>query len=460
MFCRCVYRRTALRGMHCQTNFYEDMTMSVINTNVSAVIAQNALTVNERQMTTAMERLSTGQRINSAADDAAGLAIGARMSAQISGLSQAARNANDGVSMIQTAESAYVEVGDMLQRMRQLAVQSASETYAASDRTALNLEWQALQEEIDRISSQTTWNGFQLLDGTPGAAGKVKIQSGSNASQTVTVDFGALGGKAVDDDGANAIADATDKLVTTVANGSFTAVITDATTAVKKKYVVTMANTASLQTGDVLTFTLQGSDKSTKHEVALTLSKDNVDHIKDTTATDWSAVSNLSVDTSGTMANMIGNAADGTALGITFKSGATANTIESEATAVDAVENDNNDFEIMNFRVRRGHTKDLAGIGVSTQTKANAAITSLDTAIQAVNEQRASYGSYISRLEHAADNLTSIATNTKQSRSRVVDANYATETTELARTQIIQQAATAMLAQANQMKQTVLALLQ
>ena len=434
--------------------------MSVINTNVSAVIAQNALTVNERQMTTAMERLSTGKRINSAADDAAGLAIGARMSAQISGLSQAARNANDGVSMIQTAESAYVEVGDMLQRMRQIAVQSASETYAASDRTALNLEWQALQEEIDRISSQSTWNGFQLLDGTPGTSGKVKIQSGSNASQTVTVDFGALGGKAVDDDGANAIADATDKLVTTVANGSFTAVITDATTAVKKKYVVTMANTASLQTGDVLTFTLQGSDKSTKHEVALTLTADNITKIKAGTATDLSGESNVSVDTSGTLANMIGKSAAGADLGITLKIGGSADVLEIEATAVDAVENDNNDFEIMNFRVRRGHTKDLAGIGVATQTKANAAITSLDTAIQAVNEQRASYGSYISRLEHASDNLTSIATNTKQSRSRVVDANYATETTELARTQIIQQAATAMLAQANQMKQTVLALLQ
>ena len=435
--------------------------MSVINTNVSAVIAQNALTVNERQMTTAMERLSTGQRVNSAADDAAGLAIGARMSAQISGLNQAARNANDGVSMIQTAESAYVEVGDMLQRMRQIAVQSASETYAASDRTALNLEWQALQEEIDRISSQTTWNGFQLLDGTPGEAGKVKIQSGSNASQTVTVDFGSLGGKAVSETGTNAIEDATGKMASG-ANGSFSAAITDATTAVKKKYVVTISNTSSLQAGDVLSFTLQGNDKSTKHEVALKLKAADITNITGTgTDTFTTSGHDLTIDTTGTLANMVGKLADGTTdNGITFKAGGTVNTIEIEATATDAGDNLFNKFEILDMRVRRGHTKDLHGVSVATQAKANSAITALDTAIQAVNEQRASYGSYISRLEHASDNLTNIATNTKQSRSRVIDANYATETTELARTQIIQQAATAMLAQANQMKQTVLALLQ
>ena len=147
-------------------------------------------------------------------------------------------------------------------------------------------------------------------------------------------------------------------------------------------------------------------------------------------------------------------------MGLTIDSTATAGTITIAGTAVDATTAGNGDFTISDMKVRRGDTSVLHAVDVSTQPKANAAITALDTAIQSVNSQRASYGSYISRLEHASDNLTSIATNTAQSRSRVVDANYATETTELARTQIIQQAATAMLAQANQMKQTVLALLQ
>ena len=431
--------------------------MSVINTNISAVIAQNALTVNERQMTTAMERLSTGKRINSAADDAAGLAIGARMSAQISGLNQAARNANDGVSMIQTAESAYVEVGDMLQRMRQLAVQSASETYASSDRTALNLEWQALQDEIDRISSQTTWNGFQLLDGTPGTAGVVKIQSGANAAQTVDVDFGALGGKAVTTAGENAVADATGELEDGTANGSFTNTVTDATTAAVMSNSIVMTNTASIEEGDVLVFKVESADGETVSEVAIKMTADQAQEMEDGAATDLTDTSTggvVLVDTDKTLADVVG---DG--IGITVDITA-ANTIEINGSAFDGTTSTLGDFKIFDIKIRRGHTADLHGVGVSTQAKAEAAITALDTAIQSVNSQRASYGSYISRLEHASDNLKSIATNTQQSRSRVVDADYATETTELARTQIIQQAATAMLAQANQMKQTVLALLQ
>ena len=170
--------------------------MLAINTNVSAGIARNAIQRNEGEMTQAMERLSTGKRINSAADDAAGLAIASKFSNQIAGLDQAARNANDGISMIQTAEGAYVEVGEMLQRMRQLAVQAASETYTTSDRTALDLEFQALQDEISSIAANTEWNGGKLLDGTAGTVGTVKIQSGANGGQTVDVAFGRLSGKA------------------------------------------------------------------------------------------------------------------------------------------------------------------------------------------------------------------------------------------------------------------------
>ena len=434
--------------------------MSVINTNVSAVIAQNALSVNERDMTQAMERLSTGKRINSAADDAAGLAIGARMSSQITGLTQAARNANDGVSMIQTAESAYVEVGDMLQRMRQIAVQSASETYATSDRTALDLEWQALADEIERISEQTTWNGFTLLDGGPGTVGVVKIQSGANASQTVDVNFGTLSGKAVTSAGANTIADSADGVaLSTTASGSFTDTITAATTAAVASHAIAIANYGSLTEGDVLMFTVTENGGTTKHQVALTLTAAMVTDIGDTTAAaaiDTGAV----VEDGKTLLNVVGTGTGGADMGITVDSTATAGTITIAGLAADGTTAANGDFTISDMKVRRGHTSVLHAVDVSTQTKANEAITALDTAIQSVNSQRASYGSYISRLEHASDNLTSIATNTAQSRSRVVDANYATETTELARTQIIQQAATAMLAQANQMKQTVLALLQ
>ena len=142
--------------------------MTVINTNVAASITANALTKNERAMSQAMERLSTGQRINSAGDDAAGLAISSRMTSQINGLNMAVRNANDAISMIQTADGAMVEMSNMLQRMRELAVQSASEANSATDRSALNTEYIALAAEIDRIAENTQWNGQDLLDDSPG----------------------------------------------------------------------------------------------------------------------------------------------------------------------------------------------------------------------------------------------------------------------------------------------------
>ena len=276
--------------------------MTVINTNISANIARDAIGRNDRAMSTSMERLSTGLRINSAKDDAAGMAIAARMAGQISGLNMSKRNANDAISMVQTIEGASKEITSMLVRQRELAVQSASETYSATDRDALELEFVALQDEITRIQENTQWNGTALMDG----GDTVAIQLGASASQSMDVVFKDWG----------------------------------------------LAATDALGAGDI---------------------------------------SALSVDTS---------------------------------------------------------------------TLAGAAITALDVAITAATAEQAAYGAYLSRLTHAADNLSNVATNLDQSRSRIEDADYAVETTELARTQIIAQASTAMLAQANQVKQTVLALLQ
>ena len=392
--------------------------MVAINTNVPAIIAENALVVNEREMTSAMERLSTGKRINSASDDAAGLAIASRMSSQIAGLNQASRNANDGVSMIQTAESAYVEVSDMLQRMREIAVQSASETYAAADRAALDLEFQALQDEIVRISDQTTWNGFSILDGAVGTSGTVKIQSGSNASQTVDVGFGTL--------------------ARTVATG--TVVDTSST-------VQTVTLGADIAAGDILTFKL--NDSAYVSAISVVVHADDVARLNGTTA----------ATLTGTTTFQATNAAGATpTLGGTTVVIAGTGTAKEFTVTVGAA---NDAMAVTDVRVSRGGgtVEALEMNSVRTQAYANAAITALDTAMESVNTQRASYGSYISRLEHASTNLANVAQNMDASRSRIEDADYAGETTELARTQIIQQAATAMLAQANAVKRTVLALL-
>ncbi len=344
--------------------------MTVINTNVSATLAANAITKNDRAMSTAMERLSTGVRINSAADDAAGLAIASRMKSQVGGLEQAARNANDGISMLQVAEGAVSEISNILGRMKELAVQSASGTYSQTDRQALNLEFEQLLSEISRISRNTTWNGKTILNGNDvytasgAAATSIDLQVGAGSSQQMTV---------------------------------------------------------------VL--------KSWAPEVA------------------WSTGDSVG------LANSTGSSASSavTAYG-------------DAAFAFDYANNNNtvgqgtggtNDTQDMNltFGSARSNTKD-SFIDILDAFNAGVAINQLDKAITAAAAERATYGAYINRLEYASDNLMNVAQNTDASRSRIEDADYAAETSELARTQIIAQASTAMLAQANQSKQSVLALLQ
>ena len=290
--------------------------MAVVNTNISASIAQAALIRNDRDLSSAMEKLSTGRKINSAADNASGLAISSRMTSQIRGLDQAVRNANDGISMVQTAEGALDEINTMLQRIRELAVQSGTGTTASADRSSLNTEFQALVDEIDRIVDNTQWNGRNILNAAAGGAANastVAFQVGMDPKQTISLSFGNF-----------------------------------------------------LQTG-----------------------------------------------VSGT-----------------FKSLASATLTLSAATIA---------------------------LGI---TNASKVMVVTDLAIERVSSQRATFGAISNRLEHAIDNLTNVKTNTEASRSRILDTDYAASTSELARTQIIQQAATAMLAQANQLPQTVLALLQ
>ena len=271
--------------------------MSVINTNVSALLAQNAMTKNSRAQGAAMEQLSTGSRINSAKDDAAGLAIGQSMTTQVRGLNQAVRNLNDGVNMMQTAEGALNETSNMLQRMRELAVQASNGTYSVTQRLYLDTEFQALGEQITKVSTQTKWNDQSLLT----TSTNFVFQAGKDNTQTITATITDMGAMAL----------------------TVTAVI----------------------------------------------------------------------------------------------------------------------------------------ISVATVTGSALAITALDTAIGKVNAQRASIGAVINQMTYAVDNLSNVSANASASRSSIMDTDYAAASTQLSKTQIIQQAATAMLAQANQQPQAVLSLL-
>ncbi|MGB2465273.1 MAG: flagellin [Porticoccaceae bacterium] len=384
--------------------------MTVINTNTAATITANALTKNERAMSQSMERLSTGQRINSAADDAAGLAISSRMTSQINGLNMAVRNANDAISQIQTADGAYVEVTNMLQRMRELAVQANTGTNSSTDRTALNTEYQALSDEIQRIATNTQWNGSNILDDSAGSSGVVTYQVGANTSQTITVDLGDLGTTVSASMGAITAADG---------NTGATGVLTVGTVA--ENDVITV----NFDDGTYDQITLTGIEASAINDGSGTAPAFDAGT---RTLTDAGALT-IAITGAGTMSF----------------TGATTTSSKT--------------FTVSDVSVSRGIHADIAKTDITTVTLATAALSAIDTAITEVNTARSSFGAGINRLEYAADNLSNVSQNTSASRSRILDADYAAETTELARTQIIQQAGTAMLSQANQQAQSVLALL-
>ena len=388
--------------------------MTVINTNVKSLISQNALTKNSRALSAAMEQLSTGKRINSAKDDAAGLAISSRMTSQIRGLDQSIRNGNDAASMLQTAEGALIELTNMLQRMRELSVQAANDTYAPQDRSYLNQEFQQLKEEVQRITRATQWNGMNILDGSfvgdQGEAGKFAFQVGANEGQVITHTLGDVGFRkwAVD-------------LAVTTPHG----------VAAKESGTLTLSGTFA--EGDVIEVTFDGETTSYTVLAADIVEGDNdatLENIATALAADLLATPELGSPTSATGAV------------ITY----TATSVNVNLNASVAADG--------------GALANIKDLDILTTPHASDALSELDDGIDTINSARADIGAVINRLTYAVDNLTNVSQYTSASRSTIQDADYAKASSELARTQIIQQAATAVLAQANTSQQTVMKLLQ
>ncbi|MAE02775.1 MAG: hypothetical protein CMK25_00760 [Porticoccaceae bacterium] len=621
--------------------------MAVINTNISAVITQNAMLKNDRDMQTTMERLSTGKSVNSAQDDAAGIAVSSRMTSQIRGLDRAVQNAGDAISMIQTADGASIEIANMMQRMRELAVQATNGTVTSTDQGSLDLEFQQLKAEIGRVANNSQWNGNNILDGTAGTSsnGTATFQIGANSQQVVDVGFGnwnlnaptsnivAVYNSSISSataaaiDGAVTLSDGTTNLridyASTIKTAptdladlvvdikadpvynslDFTVAVDSAGTGLDFTYktagavasppvftaddggvevagnvtvstagvsvaavagvyrtALTDANVAAIDGNVVLSdgehsltvdasgastvaaltslitshaehadlgFTVSQTTAVTGVPAAFTISalansdiatlaganspitlSDGTTTIEVTTtgpdmldgtdtlaelvtviqahanyaAFDFTVTANsttgllLTSKTNGpatTTPSIIGNTTHAVAnsvagvtevpAGLTFTyDDAKAVLSTPTITADDGGVNIANAMTVVTAGVTAlssVYGRDLTDLTIATDTGANEALADLDAALDGINAQRAVFGAGMNRLEYTIDNLSNGSMNAKASRSRIEDADYAAETTELARTQIIQQASTAMLAQANQSNQSVLSLL-
>jgi flagellin len=378
-----------------------------INTNVASLNAQRNLNRSQGLLNQSLERLSTGLRINSARDDAAGLAISERFTTQIRGLNQAVRNASDGISLSQTAESALGELTNNLQRIRELAVQSANATNSASDRAALNAEVTERLAEVDRIAKQTSFNGVKVLDGSFGTA---TFQVGANVGETISV-----------------------SLTTDVTAAAIGTVNTN-TGAAFDMIDATAANFVTLDFGDGATADLYGTVDiaagSSVQEAADAINNANIDGIAAfVNATDQLQVLSDIGDVEFTE---------------TVAGGANTVGLDGVVTADEVV----------------GATTTLSGVGVDTVANANFAIARIDSALTDVNGLRGNLGAIQNRFESTIINLQTVSENLAASRGRIQDADFAAETAALTKAQILQQAGVAVLSQANAQPQLALSLLQ
>ena len=381
---------------------------AIINTNVVSLNAQRNLTSSQNALATSLQRLSSGMRINSAKDDAAGLAISQRMTSQINGLNQAARNANDGISMSQTAEGALGEIGNNLQRIRDLSVQSRNASNSVSDRTALNNEVQQLKSEIDRVASTTSFNGIKLLDGS---FNNQAFQVGANVGETISI---------------SSLVNAQSSSL-----GTSTSSTANVTGAAATAFTAITAGDLTINGVSVGAVAAGGRAATQGANIAAAINTKS--GLTNVTATADAAgkVSLVNASGSSTVVAFAGASASTAITGLT--AGTTAATSSTVA--------------------------GFAGVDISTTVGADVAIAAMDSALSAVNAGRADLGAYQNRFSSAISNVQTTSENLTASRSRIVDTDFAAETATLSRNQVLQQAGTAMLAQANAMPQSVLALL-
>lgn len=470
----------------------------VINTNVASLTAQRNLGVSSNAMQTSIQRLSSSLRINSAKDDAAGLAISQRMTAQIRGMNQAVRNANDGISLAQVAEGAMQETTNILQRMRELSVQAANSTNNSSDRASIQSEVSQLQKELNRISTDTEFNGQRILDGSFSNA---SFQVGANANQTITFSIGSvkassIGGIANATGTQVGAADAAD-ITIAIGGGAATTINSsagyagaldgqDGTSAYAKAAALNDAGVSGLSvkasTSGTQTLGAIGGDADDTYDltingVAIFTGQDVATAMSASTLRD--AINGVSSQT-GVAATLNGGdltltAADGRNITVTEAgTGFTAGTDGISVTGGDfagvlrgnleisATNTINIGGTVANLGLSAAIAKDSLGvdsIDVSTIEGANMAIKRIDAALDTVNANRADMGALQNRFDSTVANLQNVSDNLSAARSRIQDADYASEMANLTKNQILQQAGTAMLAQANSMPQSVLSLL-
>jgi flagellin len=429
----------------------------VLNTNIDALVAQNSLTASGSELASALQQLSSGLRINTAADDAAGYAIAQGMTSQVNGLNQAAQNANGGVSLSQTASGAMSEITNDLQTMRDLAVESLNATNSSQDRTDLNSQFTQLMNDINSVSAQTQFNGVNLLDGSFQGA---TFQVGANAGQSITIGaISSASSSAIGNyyTGTNSVANATVSL----ASGSTYAGASAAAT-VGSYSAAGLSGTADLGTA------VSGSSVTLSVSVDGTSYNTNAINLTGTPSTDLKSIAagiNQALSSAGGIVATVNSAGTGIELSGTAAAGDGHIVNFSVASATDASGNNiagaaGNSTAIVKDLGVDSSAKYLSGLDVKTVDNSNLTLISIDNALQQMATSSANLGAYQNRFQAAITGLNTDSTNLSAAKSAIVDANYALATSNFSKAQILQQAGTAMVAQANMIPQNILSLLQ